>query len=405
MVKLSLRFGGVDPEFDHQCEIVKDYLSAQVSQGVPVKELKKTLSQNGWSRKHIREALRRCRLDLKGQHEAPSQEIQLEKRYEMSKGTPLVQVQGVSKIFGSNQVLDAIDLEVKHQDIIGIIGLSGSGKSTLLNTMIGFTMPENGQILFNTGSSMVPMSAKKRELRAMYGFAPQEPSFYRRLTTWENLDHFGSLYKIDRKQRRQLIEKILSEMGLTDAKQTLGRNLSGGMQRRLSIACSMIHQPQILILDEPTADLDPYLRREIWNLIRRINNLGTTIILTSHFLTEVEGLCNKIALLHDRKIQAFGSPDELRKSFSASHEIVLTTEAKDYNKIIASLQKDGKLKISDIVQKGDKLMVYSPDAEKVLHSLIHHVEKDKQKIVDIELNRPSLDEIFESYVIKGRAQA
>ena len=188
-------------------------------------------------------------------------------------------------------------------------------------------------------------------------------------------------------------------MGLTNAKNTLGRNLSGGMQRRLSIACSMIHQPKVLILDEPTADLDPYMRREIWNLIRHINSLGTTIILTSHFLSEVDGLCNKIAILHDRKIRAYGTPDELKTKFSSNQEIALELSTKNYSSIIKALHKEN-IGISDIAQKREKLVIYSKNAEKVLHSLIHVIEKQKAKIVDIELNRPTLDEIFESYIGK-----
>jgi ABC-2 type transport system ATP-binding protein len=408
MTKLKLIFSTFsntsDPEFDTHCEELKKFISVQMHKGKSFSYLKKVLKEKGWTRVHINESIRRYKMDIKDglQHiEETSKESIGDGVNQVPNNETLVKLSKISKSFGKNHVLDEVELNIRKGDIVGIIGLSGSGKSTLLNILIGFYSADDGVVAFRRGSSnrYAPILKNREEVRNIFGYSPQDPSFYRRLTTWENLNHFGSLHKIPRKERKELIKKLLSDMGLSHAKDTLSGNLSGGMQRRLSIACAIIHNPHVLILDEPTADLDPFMRKGIWNLINEINKRGTTIILTSHFLSEVEGLCNRIAILHDKKIQAYGSPDDLKSAFTRDKEIIVDLETSDYSKVIDAL-KDSGLPLTKMNSREGKLVIYSSESEKVLHAILHTIEKNKDTLKDIDLNKPSLAEIFESYIIK-----
>jgi ABC-2 type transport system ATP-binding protein len=233
---------------------------------------------------------------------------------------PVIQFRNVKKRFGKRVILDGINLEIDEGEIFGIIGMSGSGKSTILNILIGYYEPEEGDILFYSYKDKKYKSAIKDiiELRKTFGFAAQDPSFYPKLTVEENLLHFGALYKLSKKTRRENAKHLLEMAELSDAKRQLAQSLSGGMEKRLSVACSLIHSPKVLILDEPTADLDPIRRRETWQLIKEFHKKGTTIIIASHFLSELEPVCTKIAILHDHKIAAVGTLSQLKKYYNKS---------------------------------------------------------------------------------------
>lgn len=314
----------------------------------------------------------------------------------------IIRCSNLTKRFGDNLVLDSISLEIPEGEIFGIIGLSGSGKTTLLNSLIGFLDPDAGEVYFkHPGSNdYVLVSEKSTDVKKLYGFATQDPSFYTKLTAEENLDHFGALYNLPVSVRKTNVNLLLELMGLTESKKTLAENLSGGMQRRLGIACSLIHDPKILILDEPTADLDPLLRKDIWNLIRKINQQGTTVILSSHFLSEIEELCTRVAILHNRKIVEVGSPNDLRKNLSSNEEIHVKVASGNYERLIKDLQREN-LHIEQVVEKDHKLVIAAPHAERILHALIHIIERNREQIVDLEVvDKPSLFEVFEHLVAK-----
>ncbi|MFH1511339.1 MAG: ABC transporter ATP-binding protein [Candidatus Woesearchaeota archaeon] len=313
----------------------------------------------------------------------------------------IIKCSSLSKRFGDHHILDSISFEIHEGEIFGIIGLSGSGKTTLLNSLIGFTNPEEGEVLFKHSHSreFVSVANKPNEVKRLFGFATQEPSFYTKLTAEENLDHFGSLYSLPSVVRKTNVNLLLELMELSDSRKTLAENLSGGMQRRLGIACSLIHDPKILILDEPTADLDQFLRREMWNLIRKINQQGTTVILSSHFLNEMEELCTRVAILHNRTIVDIGTPLELTSKLTKNDEISLELACNSYERIMKDLARE-RVHIKSMAMSGRKLVIYSSESEKVLHHLLHLVERHRDRLVDVSVNRPSLAEVFENLVKK-----
>jgi len=312
---------------------------------------------------------------------------------------PIFRIEGVSKSFGKNLILDNISLDILSGEIIGIIGASGSGKTTLLNTIVGFLKPDSGDVKFRLNhllsykENYVYNSVYKRQnlVKKIYGFASQVPSFYEELTVKENLEYFGSLHNLDRETIRSNMTTLISLMGLDNAKQSKGKNLSGGMERRLDIACSLMHDPEILILDEPTADLDPLLRNQIWELLRMINKKGTTIILSSHHLTELETLCDRVAIVKDGKLLAEGKPSELKKEYNLDKEIIVQTSPGNYDELRIALYKK---QITKITINKNMMHILTKNPEKTLLDVLLIIKKRKEKLNFIKVSGASLDDVF-----------
>jgi ABC-2 type transport system ATP-binding protein len=362
------------------------------------KSIQSDLIRAGWSKSMVKELLEESRnsadvmkagfLSHKGERSAV-----------VFKDSTIVRFDNVSKTFGETVVLNKVNLDIKEGEIFGIIGLSGSGKSTMLNLIIGFYHADEGKVLFRTpGAEPFQMVlAHPDEVKTMMGFSPQDASFYANLTAEENLFYFGSLYNISRHNLRQNVYALLDLVELSKSRKTLAKNLSGGMQRRLSIACSLIHEPKILVLDEPTADLDPVIRKDMWDLIRKIHDNGTTVILTSHLLTELENLCNRVAIIHNGQVLRLGTPNEIKNLYTQSQEIIIETMMGEYTNIIQTMKKMD-LPLKRVTVEGNRLYILSESAEEVLHKVLDILEKRKDTILDISLNKPSLEEVFENLV-------
>ena len=185
---------------------------------------------------------------------------------------------------------------------------------------------------------------------------------------------------------------------MEDSGDELAENLSGGMQRRLDIACALVHNPRILILDEPTEDLDPILRKDILALIKKINQDETTVVMTSHLLHEAEQLCDIIAILHNGRLLKCGTPEELRKSFSKEDEIHLITLKRQYSKLVNGIKSR---EVKKIESAGNRLVIKTTDAEKTLQKVLHQIRVHGDKIVQIDVRKPSLSEIFVNLVKKS----
>src|SRR3989344_6894148 len=219
----------------------------------------------------------------------------------------------ITKIFGKNVVLDNLMLEIPEGEIFGIIGKSGSGKTTLLSILVGFLRPEKGKVFYR-GSEVTDTYNKVLQ---QFGFTAQEGSFYPRLTVKENLEYFGTMYNLSSDELKIKIPKVLKMVDLEGEENKMASNLSSGMQKRLDIACGILHDPKVLILDEPTENLDPLLRKDILKLIKKINKeKNVTIIMTSHLLEEIEQVCTQLAILHARQIIIQGTINELKDYYS-----------------------------------------------------------------------------------------
>jgi len=305
-----------------------------------------------------------------------------------------IEIKNLFKSFGQHQVLKDVSLEIPPRKIFGIIGPSGCGKTTLLKTMIGFWTADSGKILYETRD----LKRNSKFIRQIVGFATQENCVYPKLTVRENLEYFGTLSNVPRSTLFSNIDKVIKFVHLEDSSNELAENLSGGMQRRLDIACSLIHNPRILILDEPTEDLDPILRKDILSLIKRINQDDTTIVMTSHLLHEAEQLCDMIAILHNGRVLKCGTPEELRNSYSKEDEIHLITLKRMYAQLAKSIKSRS---VKRIEKSGNSLTIMTTDSQETLQRILKAIRRHKDKIVQIDVRKPSLSEVFVNLVKKS----
>ena len=326
----------------------------------------------------------------------------------MNKKKELFKIEGVTKIYGKQFIFNNISFTINSEEILGIVGKSGSGKTTFLNMLVGLTKPEIGHILFrdkhlinSVGDGALRSVFKgSKTLKKMYGFASQKPSFYPNLTAMENLMYFGSLYNIPKKALELNAESLLKLVDLEYSRHMIAKSMSGGMQKRLNIACSLIHDPDILILDEPTSDLDPILSNKVWEILKAVNQKGTTIIIVSHNISDLENLCDRMIIFKDGKIAASGSPDEIKEKHFTQESIHLQSIPGNYSKIMSEVEKVTSKHIEDWKVKEGNLVINTAKTNKVLKELIKILDTKKEQIIDIEITKPSLDKIF--IEIEGR---
>jgi len=229
---------------------------------------------------------------------------------------PVIEFLNIQKSFGQHKVLKSVSFPIYENEIIGLVGKSGGGKTTLLRLLMGFYNSDKGKIYYEGKD----VSKNLHHLRSNIGFTTQESSFYSKLTVKENLLYFGQMYDISKKDLLSRIPSILGLMKLAKNIDDRAENLSGGMKRRLDFAISLVHDPKVLILDEPTTGLDPILRDEIWQIIWNIREYGKTIIVSTHFFNELEKHCHRIAILHEGKIISVQSPDWYSTNYFPSFE-------------------------------------------------------------------------------------
>ncbi len=328
----------------------------------------------------------------------------------MSSANTILSLQKVSKSFGKQEVLKEISLDIPKGTIFGVVGSSGSGKSTLLNIITGNILPDKGDVLFepkdlaryNLLDPTAHLQSVNKDILALkstVGYSPQVPSFYEKLTCKENIDFFGSLYRLPKEVLKINSNILLKLVGLEEWSDKLAEELSGGMQKRLDLACSLIHDPKILVLDEPTADLDFILREQMWNLIRKIKQKGTTIIMSSHFIDEIEGLCDKIIILNNSKIEFVGSPEALKKRKEASLVIKIQTSEKNYPEIEAKLLKNYSSVLETNFRDTSGFYIIKlkgvKDNEKEVCKVLALIKQTKQNISNFSYSKEGISEMFE----------
>ena len=225
--------------------------------------------------------------------------------------TPIIKLEKVNHSFGDELVLANVDLEIEQGKIYGLLGPSGSGKTTLVKTIIGALTPSSGKVYVE--NTKMPSLKKLNDI----GYMAQADALYEELTARENLDFFAKIYGMDRLNRKKRIDQVLNEVDLFDSKEKVVENFSGGMKRRLSLAIALLHEPRILILDEPTVGIDPVLRNKIWDQFNGMKANGITIIVTTHVMDEAEK-CDQLGLLRDGRVLASGSPTELKEQTHTS---------------------------------------------------------------------------------------
>ncbi len=224
---------------------------------------------------------------------------------------PVLDVRGLLKSFGAVPVLAGLDLSVARGETYGLLGPNGAGKTTCINIICGLLAADGGSV-------RLAGRTDDEDARRKIGVVPQEIALYLQLTCIENLTFFARAYGVERKRRRERAETCLEAVGLEDRANDLVATLSGGMHRRLNVAVGLIHEPLLLILDEPTVGLDLEARQRSWELIETLRRSGTTILLTTHYLEEAEALCGRIGIMVAGRIGAEGSMNDLRSLVPAA---------------------------------------------------------------------------------------
>jgi ABC-2 type transport system ATP-binding protein len=219
-----------------------------------------------------------------------------------------VLLQNVYKAYNDRSVVNGLSLDIQPGEIFGLLGPNGAGKSTTIRMVTTLTRPTQGAIEV-AGFDVVKTPY---QVRQQIGVVLQQTSVDVDLTVWENMEFHGRMHHIPKKHRQQDISRWLEYVELGDRRDDLVKTLSGGMKRRLQIARALLHQPQILLLDEPTVGLDPQTRRRLWEIIKGLNQQGMTILLTTHYMEEVEYLCDRIGIMDDGKLIEMGTLEELR---------------------------------------------------------------------------------------------
>ncbi len=228
-----------------------------------------------------------------------------------------LRINNVSKIFKNSKgedfkAVDNVSLDIEQGKIYGLLGPNGAGKSTLINMISGILRPSEGKIeVFG-----LDVAKESNQTKQMIGVVPQEIVMEMAFTVEEVLYYFGGMYGVPISERKPRIKSVLEDLGLEDKAHERARNLSGGMKRRLMIAKAILHKPKLLILDEPSAGVDVSLRQKIWSLVRRLNEEGTTIVFTTHYLEEAEQLCESIALVDHGRLIKSGKLKDIQQEFS-----------------------------------------------------------------------------------------
>ena len=223
--------------------------------------------------------------------------------------TTILKLSGLSKKFDSRTAVDHISLEINEGEIFGLLGPNGAGKSTTLNMVCSLLRPTSGSIeVFGMDAAK-----KMKQIKHRIGYIPQDLAIHGNLKAWENVELFTSLYGIRGKALRTAVDESLAFVGLLDRRNSYAKTFSGGMKRRLNIACAIGHKPDLMIFDEPTVGIDPQSRNFILEKIKEANANGATVIYTSHYMEEVEAICTRIAIMDNGRIIATGTRDELAR--------------------------------------------------------------------------------------------
>lgn len=231
----------------------------------------------------------------------------------------MVHIENLVKRYGDLTALNHLDLDIREGEIFGLLGPNGSGKTTAISCLLSLLKYDRGQVeIF--GEEMKPDSYKIKE---QIGIVLQNVAVFEELTVQENIDYFCGLYIRDKKQRKELVEEAIEFTGLEDFRKMHPKKLSGGLLRRLNIACGIAHKPRLIIMDEPTVAVDPQSRNKILEGIQKLNEQGSTIIYTSHYMEEVEQICTRIAIMDHGHVIASGTKEDLKKMIKTGETITI----------------------------------------------------------------------------------
>ena len=306
----------------------------------------------------------------------------------------VVRFEGVTRRFGDTVALSDVDLDIEPGRIVGVIGPSGAGKTTAVRLMTGELLPTEGTVRV-LGEDPTDLSGRARQ---SIGFMPQQFALYDDLTAGENLDFVASMFGLLFRGRRRRTRRVLELLGLWEVRGRRAGALSGGMQRRLQLASALVHDPNLIFLDEPTAGIDPLLRETIWTELDRLRDDGRTLVVTTQYVTEAER-CDVVALIADGRLLAYAPPDALRHVAFGGQVLEVTTE-----RPFDGADLEAVAPIDHVRQTGLRsLLVTTKDAATTTPVVMDAVERAGGTVVSIAEHRSSFDEVFAELIRKAGA--
>lgn len=308
-----------------------------------------------------------------------------------------IEAEQVSKSFGDVSAIRNFTLGIPSQEIFCLLGPSGSGKTTAIRMMLGVYVPDAGRLSV-LGEDPIALGATRYE---RIGYMPQLFVLYPTLTINENLNFVGQLYGLSLRDRRRRIREVLDFLQLWEHRGKTANNISGGMQRRLMLAASLLHQPDLLFMDEPTAGLDPILRTRLWKEFRRLNEAGTTLVVTTQYVSEAE-YCDTVAILSDGELAAVGSPDELRQRALGGEIIEVHVPNGVTRSVVETLEADDRV-ISVDSTRYDQLQLCVTNASTAMPAVMNLLQTNNVDVAEIDDVDLPFDEVFVRLVEQFRA--
>ncbi len=305
-----------------------------------------------------------------------------------------IMVQNLSKRFGDFTAVDRVSFDVKRGEVYGWLGPNGAGKTTTIRMLLGLLKPSGGQARVLDYDP----ATQAKAMQAHVGYMSQLFTLYNDLTARENIRFYGQAYGLKRAELRRRQADILHMAGLQGRENTLTANLSGGWKQRLALGCAIVHRPQVLFLDEPTAGVDPISRREFWELIYSMAKQGVTILVTTHYMDEAE-LCQRVGFISEGRLVALDTPERLKQTQMRGQILEINTPDSDRAmRVLKAAQASGRLPCDEVALYGAQIHVVVPDAEGSKQPIRALLESEGVKVKAVEWIAPTLEDVFISSV-------
>ena len=306
-------------------------------------------------------------------------------------------VENLTRDFGDFRAVDHATFKVRRGQIFGFLGPNGSGKTTTIKMLLGLLKPSDGDaIVLGTH-----MSKGSRSLRPRMGYMSQKFSLYDDLTVVENLKFYGRTYGLKGEKLNERIDFVVRMANLEGRERERAKNLSGGWRQRLALGAAILHEPDLIFLDEPTAGVDPVSRRAFWDLLYDITATGVTIFVTTHYMDEAEH-CEELAFIHNGHIIAQGSPEYIKKTMMTGEVIELSpSNPGEAMSILNNAQQDKELEADEVALYGAQIHVVSPEAKNLIYPIKKLLKKKNVDAGNIQIIAPSLEDVFISCIRQG----
>lgn len=300
----------------------------------------------------------------------------------------MLEAENLKKVYKEKIAVEGVSLYLNEGESVGLLGPNGAGKSTTISMISTLLKPTSGDVRLN-GDSVI---RDPSEMRKVLGVVPQEIALYTELSAYENLKFFGRIYGLSGKTLETAIQRSLELVGLAERQKERVKTYSGGMKRRVNIAAALLHEPEIIIMDEPTVGIDPQSRSYILEMVRRLNQeKGLTVLYTSHYMEEVERLCDRVYIMDHGKIIASGTKEELKNILSSEESIWIELN-QPHPAFFQELNSFEAVRQAFETEQGIKLIL--PKESRVLGEIFQASERHRVQITNINVQTPSLEDVF-----------